>query len=368
MGFIKRYLTNKIIKKKTAVFKPIELNAEQISHILDGTIEGNKDAIVNDFAKIEEGRVNAISFLANPKYNKYIYETESSIVLINNDFVVEKKVKATLIRVENAYQAIAKLLNYYSSVQAQPIGIDKKSRIHKTSKIGHNVYIGSFVCIEKNVEIGNNVKIYPGTCIGNNVKIGDNTIIYSNVSIYYNSEIGSNCIIHSGSVIGADGFGFAPITDGEFIKIAQLGNVIMEDNVEIGALVTIDRATIGSTIIRKGVKLDDHNHVAHNVEIGANTVVAAQCGFAGTSKIGKNCMFGGQVGIAPHITIADKTIFAAKSGVHGNIRKEGQTFIGQPAIDPKNFIKASIHFKNFDKIVKRLEKLEKILKENNITV
>lgn len=370
MGFIKQYFTNRAIKNKTAVCRSIELNAEQIAQILGGTIEGDKNAIVTDFARIEEGKAKAISFLANPKYIKYIYETESSIVLINNDFVPERKVKTTLIRVENAYQAVAKLLNYYSSLQNKPTGIAKKSQlcIHKTAKIGNGVYIGSFVTIERNVVIGDNVKIYPGVYIGNDVIIGNNTTIYPNVSIYYNTEIGENCIIHSGSVIGADGFGFAPVENGEFLKISQIGNVVIENNVEIGALVTIDRATMGSTIIRKGVKLDDHNHIAHNVEVGENTVIAAQGGFAGSSKIGKNCMFGGQIGVAPHTSVADRTSLGAKTGVASNIRKEGQTLLGEPAIDAKDYIRAAVHFKNLDKIVKRLDKLEKLIEANHIVI
>ncbi|MDR2835275.1 MAG: UDP-3-O-(3-hydroxymyristoyl)glucosamine N-acyltransferase [Bacteroidales bacterium] len=346
----------------------MEFIAKQIAEILSGKIEGDENAVVSDFSKIEEGKPNSISFLANPKYNHYIYETQSSVVLVNEDFIAEKEIKTTLIRVPDAYKAIAILLNFYNSLQKKPSGIEKPTQIHKTAKIGKKPYIGSFTYISKDVEIGNNVQIYPNCYIGSNVKIGDNTIIYSGVNIYSETKIGKDCVIHSGTVIGADGFGFAPVNDAAFLKIAQIGNVVIEDNVELGALVTVDRATMGSTIIRTGVRLDDHNHVAHNVDVGENTVIAAQGGIAGSTKIGKNCMFAGQIGIAPHVSIANNTILGARAAIPGNIKKEGQTFIGQPGIDPHDFLRASIHFKNFDKIVKRLEKLEKIIEKNNISI
>jgi UDP-3-O-[3-hydroxymyristoyl] glucosamine N-acyltransferase len=285
----------------------MEFTAKQIAELLQGKIEGDENLIVNSFSKIEEGKSGSLSFLANPKYTHYIYETEASVILVNNDFVAQKTIKSTLIRVEDSYKSVAKLLEIYNSLLEKPTGIEKYSFVHKKATLGKNVYVGAFAYIGKGCEIGNNVQIYPSCYVGNNVKIGDNTILYSGVKIYYNSVIGKNCTIHAGTIIGADGFGFAPNGNDAFVKIAQIGNVVIEDNVELGALVTIDRATMGSTIIRTGVKLDNHNHVAHNVEIGKNTVIAAQTGIAGTAKIGENCMFGGQVGISPHVTIANGT-------------------------------------------------------------
>ncbi|MDR2009277.1 MAG: UDP-3-O-(3-hydroxymyristoyl)glucosamine N-acyltransferase [Bacteroidales bacterium] len=346
----------------------MEFTAKQIAEILNGKIEGDENAIVNNFAKIEEGKPNAISFLANPKYTHYIYETESSIVLVNEDFEPQKKINSTLIRVPDAYKALAKLLDVYNSMMEKPNGIEKNTHIHKKAKLGKDIYVGAFSYIGKEAVIGDNVLIYPGCYIGNNVSIGDNTIIYPGVKIYYNTIIGKNCVIHAGSVIGADGFGFAPVQDDAFVKIAQIGNVIIEDNVELGALVTIDRATMGSTIIRTGVRLDNHNHVAHNVEIGRNTVIAAQGGIAGSSKIGENCMFGGQVGIAPHILVANGTKVAATGAISNTIKTENTAVMGAPAIEISNFRRSFIHFRNLDKIVKKLEKLEKIIEENNLTI
>ncbi len=339
----------------------MEFTAKQISELLHGTVEGDENVIVNSFSKIEEGKPGSLSFLANPKYTNYIYNTKASVVLVNKDFSPNKEIKSTLIRVEDSYKSIAQLLNIYNSMIEQPSGIEKNTFIHKKAKTGKDIYVGAFAYIGKGTEIGNNVKIYPGCYIGNNVKIGDNTIIHPGVKIYFNTIIGNNCTIHAGSIIGADGFGFAPNTDGAFIKIAQIGNVIIEDNVELGALVTIDRATMGSTIIRKGVKLDNHNHVAHNVEIGENTVIAAQSGIAGTAKIGKNCMFGGQVGISPHVSIANETKLSAQSGISNNVKKENTILMGSPAYEIRDYHKSYIHFKNLDIIVKRIDKLEKKL-------
>ncbi|MCK9254959.1 MAG: UDP-3-O-(3-hydroxymyristoyl)glucosamine N-acyltransferase [Bacteroidales bacterium] len=341
----------------------MEFTAQQIAELLNGKVEGDKNAIVNTFSKIEEGKAGSLCFLANPKYTNYIYETEASVVLVNNDFEAQKPIKASLIRVEDAYKSIAILLDIYNQMTDKPKGIEKQSFIHKSAVIGKNIYVGAFAYIAKDVKIGNNVLIYPGVYIGNNVTIGDNCVFHPGVKIYHNTKIGNNCIIHSGSVIGADGFGFAPNNGEEFVKIAQIGNVIIEDNVELGALVTVDRATMGSTIIRKGVKLDNQNHIAHNVEIGENTVIAAQSGLAGTSKIGKNCMFGGQVGIGPHITIANGTKLSAQSGVPNNVLKEDSILMGAPAFDIRAYHRAYVHFKNLDDIVKRLENLEKKLKE-----
>lgn len=341
----------------------MEFTAGQIATILNGKIEGDENAFVNCFSKIEEGKPGSLSFLANPKYTHYIYETEASVVLINQDFVAQKKIKATLIRVEDAYKSIATLLDLYNKMTEKPSGIEKQSFVHKKAFVGNNVYIGAFSYIGKDAKIGNNVQIYPGCYIGNNVSIGDNCIIYPGVKLYYNTVVGKSCTIHAGCVIGADGFGFAPNNGDTFLKIAQIGNVVIEDNVELGALVTIDRATMGSTIIRAGVKLDNHNHVAHNVEIGKNTVIAAQSGIAGTTKVGENCMIGGQVGISPHITIANGTKISSQSGISNNVLKEDSLLMGAPAYDIRAYHKSYIHFKNLDDIVKRLEKIEKKLSE-----
>jgi UDP-3-O-[3-hydroxymyristoyl] glucosamine N-acyltransferase len=342
----------------------MKFTAIQIAQLLNGKVEGDENAIVNSFSKIEEGVPGSLSFLANPKYTHYIYETESSVVLINDSFVAQKEIKATLIRVEDAYKSIAILLDLYNKMTEKPAGIEKQSFVHKKAFLGKNIYVGAFSYIGKDAKIGNDVQIYPGCYIGNNVKIGDNCIIYPGVKVYYNTEIGKNCTIHAGTIIGADGFGFAPNGGDAFLKIAQIGNVIIEDNVELGALVTIDRATMGSTIIRNGVKLDNHNHIAHNVDIGKNTVIAAQSGIAGTAKIGENCMFGGQVGISPHVTIANGVKISAQSGISNNVLKENSILMGAPAYDLRSYHKSYIHFKNLDDIVKRLEKLEKKLGEN----
>lgn len=346
----------------------MEFTAKQIAELLNGKVEGDGNAIVSSFSKIEEGRPHSLSFLANPKYTHYIYETEASVVLVNNNFQIQKEIKPTLIRVEDSYKAIAQLLNIYNSLIEKPSGIEKNSFIHKKAIIGKNVYVGAFAYISKDAVIGDNVLIYPGSYIGNNVIIGDNSVLYPGVKIYYNTVIGKNCTIHAGSVLGADGFGFAPNTDDSYLKIAQIGNVIIEDNVELGALVTIDRATMGSTIVKKGAKLDNHTHIAHNVEVGENTVMAAQTGVAGSTKIGRNCMFGGQVGIAPHIVIADGTKLGATAAVSNNILEEDKGFMGAPAFEAGDFRKSYVYFKKLPQIVRRLEKLEKILKDNNISI
>ncbi len=342
----------------------MEFKAQQIAELLEGKIEGDENVVVNIFSKIEEGRPGSLCFLANPKYTHYIYETEASVVLVNEDFVAQKPIKATLIKVKDAYKSIAILLDIYNKMTDKPKGIEKQSYIHKSAILGKNIYIGAFAYIGKDVKIGDNVQIYPGVFLGNNVRIGDNCIIYPGVKIYYNTKIGNNCTIHSGSVIGADGFGFAPNNGEAFLKIAQIGNVVIEDNVELGALVTIDRATMGSTIIREGVKLDNHNHIAHNVEVGKNTVIAAQSGIAGTTKIGENCMFGGQVGISPHITIANGTKLSSQSGISNNVLREDSILMGAPAFDIRAYHRAYIHFKNLDDIVKRIENIEKTINDN----
>lgn len=323
----------------------MKFSAQKIAELLEGRIEGNPKAEVNKLSKIEEGTQGSITFLANPKYTPYIYNTQASVVVVNNNFVPEQKISATLIYVENAYQSFAKLLELYNQIKRNKTGVSATAYIDKTARIGENVYIGEFVVIGENVEIANNVKIYPQSYIGDQTSIGENTIIYAGVKIYSDNIIGKNCTIHSGTVIGADGFGFAPNSDNNYIKIAQTGNVIIEDNVEIGANTCIDRATLGSTIIKKGVKLDNLIQIAHNVEIGENTVVVSQTGIAGSTKIGKNCMIGGQVGIIGHLKIADNVKIAAQSGIQKNILKEGAIVQGSPAFNYLQYQKSYIYFR-----------------------
>jgi len=337
----------------------MEFTAKQIANLIEGQIEGNPDVIVDNLSKIEEGESGSLSFLANPKYTHYIYQTKASIVIVSKDFKAEKAINATLIRVEDAYTAFAKLLETYNQIKQNKTGISSNISISKTAKYGTDCYIGDFVCIGDNSKIGNNVKIYPHSYIGDNVSIGDNSCIYAGVKIYSDNWIGKNCTVHAGAVIGSDGFGFAPQSDNHYNKVAQIGNVIIEDNVEIGSNTTIDRATLGSTIIRKGVKLDNLIQIAHNVEIGENTVIAAQTGISGSTKIGKNCMIGGQVGIIGHIMIADGVKIAAQSGIGGSIKQEGAIIQGSPAFDISTYRKSYVHFRNLPKIVERLNELEK---------
>ncbi len=340
----------------------MEFSVTQISQLLNGKIEGNADANVYKLCKIEEGEQGGLSFLANPQYTPYIYDTNATAVIVNTDLVLEKPVKTTLIRVENAYQAFAKLLEMYDQIKRNKVGISEKSAIHESVKMGETCYVGEFAVIGENVRIGNNVKIYPQVYIGENTQIGENTMIYPGVKIYSDTVIGNNVIIHAGSVIGADGFGFAP-SDSEYAKVSQIGNVVIEDRVEIGANTCIDRATLGSTIVRKGVKLDNLIQIAHNVVVGENTVMASQTGVSGSTKVGKNCMFGGQVGIAGHATIADGVKIAAQSGIPSNVKQENAVLFGSPAMDASDYRRVAIHFKNLDKIVKRLNALESQLNE-----
>jgi len=311
----------------------MEFTAATIAGFLKGEIEGNPEIKVNTVAKIEEGHEGALSFLANPKYEHYIYSTGSSIVLVNKNFVPSEKIKATLIRVENAYEAFASLLRLVDQSRPRKKGIHSTAIIETTAKIGSDVYIGPYACIGENCILEDGCSVYPHVFIGDNTKVGRNCTIYPGVKIYHDCVIGEDCIIHAGSVIGSDGFGFAPQSESEYIKIPQLGNVIIEDHVEIGANVTIDRATMGSTIIHKGVKLDNLIQIGHNVEVGENTVMAALTGIAGSAKVGKNCMIGGQVGIAGHIKIANGTKIGAQAGVLGEIKEENMTLLGSPVID-----------------------------------
>ncbi|GGC88912.1 UDP-3-O-acylglucosamine N-acyltransferase [Flavobacterium lutivivi] len=336
----------------------MKFTAEQIAGILEGEVVGNPNAEVFKLAKIEEGTDGSITFLANPKYANYIYSTKASITIVNNTFEPENEISTTLIKVEDAYKAFSKLLEYYNQVKLMKSGIEQPTVISDNVVYGENLYLGSFSYLGKNVTIGNNVKIYPNCFIGDNVTIGDNTILFAGVRIYSESIIGKNCTIHSGCIIGSDGFGFAPAEDGTYSKVPQIGNVIIEDSVDIGACTTIDRATLGSTIIRKGVKLDNQIQIAHNVEIGENTVIASQTGVAGSTKIGKNCMIGGQVGIVGHITIGDRVRIQAQSGIGKSI-SDGETIQGSPAFNYGDWNKSYVHFRNLPKIVSDLEDLKK---------
>lgn len=337
----------------------MEFKAEQIAQMLQGTVEGNKEVSVNKLAKIEEGVPGSLSFLANAKYTPFIYTTNASIVIVNNDFVAERPVNCTLIRVANAYQAFAKLLEAYNQIKLNKTGISKQAYVSESAKMGKDVYIGEFASIGDNAIIGDNVKIFPHTIIGDNTTIGDNTLIYGGVKIYSDNIIGKNCIIHAGVVIGSDGFGFAPQAENDYAKVPQIGNVIVEDFVEIGANTTIDRATLGSTILRKGVKLDNLIQVAHNVEIGENTVIAAQTGISGSTKIGKNCMIGGQVGIVGHITIADEVKIAAQSGIGNSITQKGAIVQGSPAFELREYQRAYVCYRNLPKIKQQIDQLWK---------
>jgi len=337
----------------------MEFTAAEIAGFLKGEIEGDPEIKVNTVAKIEEGHEGALSFLANPKYEHYIYSTESSVVLVNKDFVPSKKIKSTLIRVENAYEAFASLLRLVDQSRPKKKGIHATAIIEKTAKIGSDVYIGPYSYIGENCIIGDGCAIYPQVFIGDNATLGKNCTINAGVKIYYDCIIGAGCIIHAGTVIGSDGFGFAPQSENEYLKIPQLGNVILEENVELGANVTIDRATMGSTIIRKGVKLDNLIQIGHNVEVGENSVMAAQTGIAGSTKIGKNCMFGGQVGIAGHIKIANGTKIGAQAGILSPVKEENTIILGSPAIDYKQFLKASVIFKKLPELKTKIDSLEK---------
>ena len=341
----------------------MKFSAAQIAQFLGGKIEGNPEVEVSNIAKIEEGSPGTLAFLANPKYEKFIYETKSSIILVNNDFVAAEEISATLIRVENAYQAFASLLEMVSQSRPQKTGIDQTAFIAESAKIGENVYIGPFSYIGENVTVEDNAKIFPQVFLGDNVKIGENSLLNSGVKVYHDCQIGKNCIIHANTIIGSDGFGFAPQSDQAYKKIHHIGNVIVEDHVEIGSNTTIDRATMGSTIIRKGVKLDNLIQIAHNVEIGERTVIAAQTGISGSTKIGKDCMIGGQVGLVGHITIADGVKIAAQSGISSSIKEPGKIVQGAPAYQIKDYLKSYAVFKNLPKVEGRIRELEKQLKK-----
>lgn len=343
----------------------MEFSAEQIAGILEGEVVGNKDQTVSGLSKIEEGKNGTLSFLANQKYEDFIYTTDASIVIVNKTFNPQKDLKSTctLIKVDDAYACFAKLLEVYNqAIQKEP-KIEKGSFISEKATVGKNVYIGAFAYISDGVVVGDNTHIYPNTFIGNNTKIGTNCKINAGVNIYHDTIIGDNCTIHSNVVLGADGFGFAPNSEGNYNKVPQIGNVILEDHVEIGAGTCIDRATLGSTIIKKGVKLDNLVQIGHNVQVGDNTVIAAQTGVAGSSKLGKNMMVGGQVGIVGHISLADGTLIGAQSGVPKTIRKEGTTLLGSPAYDANDYKKAYMGFRRLPQILDRLRAVEQELEE-----
>ena len=339
----------------------MKFTAAQIAGILQGEVVGNPEVEVYKLAKIEEGTEGSLTFLANPKYINHIYSTQASVTIVNSTFEPEQEIATTLIKVEDAYKAFSQLLEYYNQVKLMKSGIEQPSVISEDVTYGSDLYLGSFCYIGKNVKIGNNVKIYPNSFVGDNVTIGDNCVFFAGVRIYSETVIGNNCTIHSGTIIGSDGFGFAPQEDGTYKKVPQIGNVIIEDDVEIGACTTVDRATLGSTIIRKGVKLDNHIQVAHNVEIGENTVIAAQTGIAGTTKIGKNCLIGGQVGFAGHLVIGDGVKIQAQSGIGKNL-EAGEVVQGSPAFNYGDFAKSFVHFRNLPKIVTDIEELKNKIK------
>ena len=339
----------------------MEFTAQQIAQFVQGKVEGDENAKVNTFAKIEEGKEGAISFLSNPKYTHYVYDTMSSVVLIDDTVELEKPVSTTLIRVKNAYECVAKLLQMYESMKPKKTGIDSLAFVSPKAKVAENVYVGAFAYIADGAEVGEGSQIYPHAYVGEGVKIGKNALIYPNVSIYHGSRLGDNVTLHSGCVIGADGFGFAPGPDG-YDKIPQIGIVTIEDNVEIGANTCVDRSTMGSTYVRKGVKLDNLVQIAHNTDIGENTVMSSQVGIAGSTKVGQWCMFGGQVGIAGHITIGNKVFLGAQSGVPGSL-KDNQTLIGTPPTDQRSFFKSQAIIRRLPEIYKQLYDLQKEVEE-----
>jgi UDP-3-O-[3-hydroxymyristoyl] glucosamine N-acyltransferase len=342
----------------------MEFSAAQIAALLQGELIGNADLKINNIAKIEDGAPGCISFLANPKYEPYIYTTRSSVVLVAQSFEPKQEIPAAIIKVKDPYLAFTALLEEYSRLTAVvKSGIEQPSYIGEGSTVGENLYLGAFAYIGKNCRIGNNVKIYPQVFLGDNVQVGDNTVLHAGVKVYQGCTIGAHCNLASGAVIGSDGFGFAPQADGTYKNIPQLGNVIIEDHVDIGANTTIDRATMGSTIIRKGVKLDNLIQIAHNVEVGANTVMASQSGISGSAKIGENCVIGGQVGIVGHIKVANRTSVGAQSGVSKAVKEEGSILFGSPAIEYGNQMKSIVAYKKLPELVKQIQELERIVNE-----
>lgn len=348
----------------------MEFSAKQIASFIQGEIVGDENATVHTFAKIEEGVPGALSFLSNPKYTPYLYETQASIVLINRDFVPEREVKATLIKVDNAYESLAKLMTLYEQSHPKRTGIDPLAYVAPTAKIGKDVYLAPFACVGDHAEVGDGTQLYPHATVGSNARVGSGCVLYPHATVYHDCRVGDRCVLHAGSVVGADGFGFAPTPDG-YEKIPQIGIVILEDDVEIGANTCVDRATMGATIVHRGVKLDNLVQIAHNDEIGAHTVMAAQVGVAGSTKIGEWCMLGGQVGIAGHIHIGNRVELGAQSGVPSSI-KEGSRLIGTPPMELKPYFKSQAIFRKLpdmymelDRLAKEVEQLKKELKEKN---
>lgn len=338
----------------------MEFSAKQIAQMLEGRVEGNENAVVGKLCKIEEGEKGGLSFLANPKYNHYLYSTKASIVIINEDFEPEEEIKTTVIRVKDAYSCFAKLLEIYNQYRLNKNGISSLAFIDKQAEIAEDVYVGEFAVISKGAKIGKGSKIYPHVYIGDDVKIGENVTLFAGVRIYHDTVIGNNCILHSGAVLGADGFGFAPLADGTFKKIAQIGNVVIENDVEIGANATIDRATMGSTKVMKGTKIDNLCQLGHNVVIGQSTAMAAQTGVAGSTKIGSNCFIGGQVGFSGHIKVGDRCSIGAQAGIISDIKDEAR-IIGSPAIDAKTYMKSYVYFRKLEQMKNKMNELEKRL-------
>jgi UDP-3-O-[3-hydroxymyristoyl] glucosamine N-acyltransferase len=342
----------------------MQFTATQIAEVIQGTIEGDAQASVNSFGKIEVAISGQLAFLSNPKYEEYLYTTGASVVIVNKSLELKKPVSSTLIRVEDAYSAFAILLDIYQNANSPKLsGIEEGSYIHASAYCAEEVYVAALAYISEGVKIGKGSKIYPGVFLGRNVEVGENSILHPNISVYHQCKIGSNVTIHAGTVIGSDGFGFAPQSDGTFKKIPQIGNVIIEDNVEIGSNTSIDRATFGSTIIKSGVKLDNLLQVAHNVEIGSNTVIAAQTGISGSTKIGKNAMIGGQVGFNGHIVVAEGTKVSAQSGVTKSIKKPNTTVTGNPAGDYHASLRTQVFMKNLPEMAKRIADLEEQIRK-----
>lgn len=341
----------------------MNFTAALIAEFLKGTVDGNPEASVSDISKIEEGKPGTLSFLANPKYERYIYDTQSSIVIVNTDFKPHQKISATLVRVENAYESFAALLRLYEQSKPKKSGISKMASISESASLGKELFVGDFTVISENASIGDGVQLYPQVYVGDHVTIGEGTILHPGVKVYEGCKIGSHCVIHAGAVIGADGFGFAPNEDNNYEKIPQVGKVLIEDHVEIGANTTVDRATMGATILRKGVKLDNLVMIAHNVEVDENTVIAAQSGISGSTKVGKNCMFGGQVGLIGHIKIASGVKIAAQSGITKDIKEEGIVIQGSPAFEFGPYQRSYLLFRNLPKIREQINDLERKVKD-----
>ncbi|MGQ1786478.1 MULTISPECIES: UDP-3-O-(3-hydroxymyristoyl)glucosamine N-acyltransferase [unclassified Saccharicrinis] len=341
----------------------MEFSAKQIAELINGKVVGNPEVTICNVSKIEDGKPGTISFLANPKYTKYIYDTKASVVLVNNSFIPEREVQATMIKVEDAYTSVARLMQMYAEMKPRNTGIEEPSFISESATLGDFPYVGAFAYIGDNAKIGNNVSIYPNVYIGDNVTVGDNCILYPGAKIYHECVVGNNCILHAGSVVGSDGFGFAPQADGEFTKIPQLGNVVLEDDCEIGANTALDRATIGSTVLKKGVKLDNFVQIAHNVEVGENTVIAAMSGVAGSTVIGKNCMFGGHSGVVGHLKVADGVKMGAYTGIAGNVKEEGAVLRGTPAFEAKAFARSWVALKGLPDLVKEVRELKQEIKK-----